>query len=233
MEIRINAKSIASTLLITAVLLTAAHIGGAISTYVFGHGRLLGLVETFDLNNENNVPTFYSTFLHVTCAAILAVIGNQATITARDVPYWRWLSLIFLFLAVDEDASLHELLTDPLKSLLDLSGPLLFAWVIPYGIAVLVLGLLYLRFVLRQPLRTRRLIISAGCVFVAGALGFELIGGWYLSLHGGKENLRYLLLVAAEEFLEMSGLVLFIYTLLDFLSAQLQGNPLRIFIRSR
>jgi hypothetical protein len=233
MEIRINARKIALTLLIVAMLLTAAHIAGAISTYVLGHGRLLGLIETFDLNDENNVPTFFSTFLHVACATLFAIIGGQSTVVARDAPYWRWLSIIFLFLAVDEDASLHELLTEPLKAQLHLSGPLFFAWVLPYGFAVIVLGFLYLKFVLRQPERTRRLIIAAGCVFLAGALGFELIGGWYLSRHDEIENLRYLLLVAAEEFLEMSGLVLLIYALLDFLSNQLQGGPLRILIRSR
>jgi hypothetical protein len=125
------------------------------------------------------------------------------------------------------------LLIGPVKATFHLAGPFLFAWVIPYGCAVVVIGFLYLRFVLRQPARTRRLIVAAGSVYLAGALGFELIGGWYLSRHDEIENFNYLLLVAAEEFLEMVGSVLFIYALLDFLGNQLQGGPLRILIRSR
>ena len=122
---------------------------------------MLGLIDTFDVNIENNVPTFFSTFLLVSCAALLAVIANQPAVARREAAYWRWLCLIFLFLALDEDASLHELLIEPMKRHLPLDGPLFFAWVIPYGLAVLVVGLLFLKFVLRLPARTRRLVIVA------------------------------------------------------------------------
>jgi hypothetical protein len=105
-----------------------------------------------------------------------------------------------------------------------------FAWVIPYALAVLVIGVLYLRFVWSLAARTRALFICAGSVYLAGALGFESVGGWYFSLHGEIEDLTYSLLVAAEEFLEMSGIILFIYALLDYLRDQLAGGPLRIMI---
>ena len=58
----------------------------------------------------------------------------------------------------------------------------------------------------------------------------ESVGGWYFSLHGEMEDLSYSLLVAAEEFLEMSGIILFIYALLDYLRDRLAGEPLRIFM---
>jgi hypothetical protein len=233
MEIRLDARRIALSLLVVAILLTAAHIAGAIWVHVFGFERLRNLVETFDLNNENNVPTFFSAFLLMACATLLALIGGGSKAATRDTPYWRWLCVIFLFLAVDEDASLHELLIGPVKRTLDLPAPFLFAWVLPYACAVVAIGFLYLRFVLRQRARTRLLLIISGAVYIAGTLGFELIGGWYLSRHDEIEDLHYLLLVAAEEFLEMAGSILFIYTLLDYLSEQLQGGPLRILVRSR
>ena len=233
MEFRIDARKVAWSLFVVAVLLIAAHIGGMTSRYVLGHGQLFGLIDTFDVNIENNVPTFFSTFLLVTSAALLALIAGQSSVVTRDTGYWRWLSLIFLFLAVDEDASLHELLIDPMKEYLPLHGPLFFAWVVPYGLAVLVVGLLFLKFVLRLPAWTRGLVFAAGGLYLAGALGFEMIGGWYLSEDGESENMPYSLLVAGEEFLEMSGIILFIYALLDFLGDKLQGGSLRILIRSR
>ncbi len=120
-------------------------------------------------------------------------------------------------MAIDEDASLHELLIEPVRDLLPVAGPLYFAWVIPYGLAVLAIGVLYLRFVWSLTVRTRGLFIGAGSLYLAGALGFESVGGWYFSRHGDIEDLPYSLLVATEEFLEMSGVILFIYALLDYL----------------
>jgi hypothetical protein len=72
------------------------------------------------------------------------------------------------------------------------------------------------------------LFVAAGSIYLAGALGFELAGGWYLSQADASEDLRYSLLVAAEESLEMSGIVLFIYALLDHLRQRLGGEALRI-----
>lgn len=232
MEFRINAKKVALSLQMAAIVLTAAHIAGAISTYMLGHSNLLGLIGTFDLNNENNVPTFFSTFLLVSSAVLLAVIAGGSTRADGNTSYWRWLSIIFLYLAVDEDASLHELLIEPVREILNTGGLLFFAWVIPYALVVLTIGFLYLGFVLRLPARTRRLVIAAGCIYLTGAIGFELVGGWYLDRHAETEDFTYAMIYACEEFLEMSGVILFIYALLDFLSDQLKGGSLRILIRS-
>jgi hypothetical protein len=202
------------------------------SRYVLGHGQLLGLIDTFDVNAENNVPTFFSAFLLLSCAALLAVVARRPDLAPRDARYWSWLGLIFLFLALDEDASIHELFIEPIRYSLQLDGLLYFAWVLPYGLALLVIGLLYLRFVFRLPERTRRLTIAAGGLYLAGALVFEMIGGWYLSDYSGEIDFPYLIIVAGEEFLEMCGSILFLYTLLDFLGDGLRGGPLRILIRS-
>ena len=229
MEFRVDPRNIALSLLTVAIVLVVAHVAGAVSSHVFHHAQVFGLVDTFDMNVENNVPTFFSTFLFVAGAALLAVIASQSN-AERYTGYWNWLAIIFAFMAVDEDASLHELLIEPVRDLLAVSGPLYFAWVIPYGLAVLVVGLLYLRFVWSLPVRTRGLFVGAGSLFLGGAIGFESMGGWYFSLHGEMEDLPYSLLVAAEEFCEMSGIILFIYALLNYLRDRLAGEPLRIII---
>jgi hypothetical protein len=164
----------------------------------------------------------------VACAALLAVIARHSAVVDGGATYWKWLAILFLFLAVDEDASLHELLIEPLRERLPMAGPLYFAWVVPYGLAVLVVGLVYLRFVRSLPVRTRRLFVAAGSIYLAGALGFEFAGGWYLSREEASEDFLYSLLVAVEELLEMSGIVLFIYALLDHLRQRLGGAALRI-----
>jgi hypothetical protein len=229
MEFRIDPRKIALSLLTVAIVLVVAHVAGAVASHVFHHEQVFGLVDTFDMNVENNVPTFFSAFILVASAVLLTVIASQST-ADRYAGNWKWLAVIFAFMAVDEDASLHELLIEPVRNLLAVAGPLFFAWVIPYALAVLVIGLLYLKFVWSLPARTRGLFIGAGSLYLAGALGFESVGGWYFSLHGEIEDLPYSLLVAAEEFLEMSGTILFIYALLDYLRDRLAGEPLRISI---
>ncbi len=232
MEFQIRPGKLALSLMVCAVLLVIAHVGGAIMSHVFHHPRVYGLIATFDLNVENNVPTFFSTFILVACAVLLSVIASQPRVTPK-AGYWKWLAIIFVFLAVDEDASLHELLIGPVGDTLQVTGLLYFAWIIPYGLAVLIIGLLYVRFVWSLPVQTRRLFIAAGSLYLGGALGVESVGGWYFSQHGEEEDLAYSLLVAVEESLEMSGVILFIYALLDFLRDQLAGEPLRISILTR
>jgi hypothetical protein len=229
MELHLDPARIGLSLLAVAILLIVAHVAGAVSSHVFHHDYVFGLVATFDLNVENNVPTFFSAFNLVTSALLLAVVASQSR-AERYSAHWRWLAVLFAFLAVDEDASLHEMLIGPVRELLPVSGPLFFAWIVPYGLAVLAIGLLYLPFVRSLPARTRVLFIAAGSLYLAGALGIESVGGWYFSRNGETEDLRYSLLVAAEEFAEMSGIILFIYALLDYLRQRLSGEPLRIFL---
>jgi hypothetical protein len=79
--------------------------------------------------------------------------------------------------------------------------------------------LAYLSFLARLPARTRRLLLTAGAVYVGGALGVESISGWQAAAHG-EHNLGYHLIVTLEELCEMMGVVLFIYALLDYLGTR-------------
>jgi hypothetical protein len=54
-----------------------------------------------------------------------------------------------------------------------------FAWVIPYSLLVLVLGIVYLRFLMDLPPGTRRRFLIAAMPYLAPALGMEMIGGAY------------------------------------------------------
>ena len=232
MELRIDPRRTALSLFAVAVALIVAHFAGMYSRFVLGHGRLLGLVDTFNVNVENNVPTFFSTFLLVACALVLAVIARLPANGSRGRRYWGWLAILFMLLALDEDASIHELFIKPVQYFLPVEGALHFAWVVPYGILALLVGLLYLRFVLGLPEPTRRLTIVSGSIYVTGALVFEMIGGWYISEIAGVQDFPYAIIVAGEEFLEMCGSILFLYTLLDCLNRELRGEPIRILVRS-
>lgn len=60
----------------------------------------------------------------------------------------------------------------------------------------------------------------SGAIFVTGAVGFEFFGGNHVKLYG-EENFIFSLFYTCEEFLEMLGIALFIYTLLSYIPTQL------------
>ena len=89
----------------------------------------------------------------------------------------------------------------------------------------------YAKFLLDLPSRTRVLFISSGILFVTGAIGFELIGGWYADKHG-TGNITYALITTCEELLEMLGIALFIYTLLKYIVDTFGSLSLSVFRNS-
>ncbi len=148
------------------------------------------------------------------CAVLLAIHARRSRLN-RDGNrfYWAILSAIFCFLAVDEIAGIHENLSDHLETFMEARGVLYFLWVIPYGIATILLGLLYLRFVWRLPPPIRKRFIFAGIVFLAGALGFEMLGAREADINS-VETVAYCALYTIEESLEMLGAILFLSALL-------------------
>ncbi len=110
----------------------------------------------------------------------------------------------------------------PIGGRSDARGALYFLWVVPYGVATVVIGLAYLKFVWALPKRTRLHFIMAGVIFLTGALGVEMLGAREADLYG-YDTVIYCFLYSVEEMLEMLGVVLFIYALLSYL-AQLQGG---------
>lgn len=218
MTIVYEPKKVAIFLGVIILCLIAANMVGIVSHFYFGSHR----IALFDLDKEGNVPTLYSAVTTLLCAALLAVIALARRKQAkRDYLYWAGLAVIFLYLALDDGAAIHENIIRPLRDTLHTSGVLYFAWVIPYGIFVLILMLLYLRFLFSLPVRIRYLIILAGMLYVGGALGFELIGGYWTD-HYGQDNVTYALLTTCEQSLQMAGILVFVYTLMSYITSELK-----------
>jgi len=107
---------------------------------------------------------------------------------------------------MDEALEIHEQFVGPVRPALDItSGLLLFAWVIPYGIALIIFLAAYFKFIIELPTRIQLQFVSAGCIYDAGAICFELLGGHYSALYGRK-SLMYIVLSKGEEVFEMGGL---------------------------
>lgn len=219
-QISVSPAAVGRTLAILICCLLAASMLGQISRFEFGRDQVLGLVRLFNVNQESNIPTFFTVLLTIGSAMLLALIGFLSKQgKSNDSRYWFALAFGFLFLGYDEAFQVHEQLGDPVRQLFGKSnlGFLYFGWVVPAMIVVCLLALLFVKFLLRLPVRTRGWMLFAGCVYLSGCIGMELIGGKYFVLYG-QDTLMYSFLTTIEEGLEMSGVATLIYALLGHIA---------------
>jgi hypothetical protein len=228
MTFMISPRRVYQLLTLVVVCLTLASLAGQYSKYFLGHDTLKGFVRLFYLDYELNIPTWYSSSALLLCSLLLATIAvAKKRDGAHYVFHWTALSIIFLFLSLDEAASVHEMTIDPLKAALN-AGPVLYhTWVVLGAAVVLTIVVAYWRFLSDLPSPTRRLFLTAGIIYVGGALGIELLGGWYAALYG-YYNMTYAMIVTIEEFFEMQGIVVFIYALMSYISLHLKEVRVRI-----
>jgi len=220
MDILLDPKRVTRFFGAIVMLLTIAHLAAQFSIFVLGYDNVFGLIHMFSLNAEENIPSLYSTISLLFCSVLLALIAIGRKRTAGGYAlHWAGLSAIFLFLGMDENLSFHESTTIPLRKSLNTSGVLFYAWIIPYALALLVLFFVYLRFLLDLKKRTRSLFFLAGFIYVTGAMLFELPGGIYDEAFGRHTPL-YALISTIEELLEMGGILIFIYALTSYISAE-------------
>jgi len=208
--------------LLLILFLVLANIIGIIYRYYIDpnfHGLIAGLIWLFDLDQERNIPTLYSSIALVIASILLLWISIIHKNLKSPYKAWFVLSLIFLFLAIDELASIHERLTGITRDAFKTSGFLYYAWVIPYGIALVVFIISYSKFLFDLPKSTMILFLVSGTTFVSGAIGFEMLGGRQANLYG-TDNLLYPFYYTCEESLEMIGIAIFIYTLLSYMVNQ-------------
>lgn len=230
MNIEVSPKQILAIFLSIILVLLCANLFVIIARFYFDHDYIYGLAELFDFAQEMNVPTLYSSFALLVACLLLSIIALSHKRTGSSYFPWLGLAVIFLFLSIDETAALHERLTAPVRTALGSTGLLFFAWIIPYGLAVLLLAIAYGKFLMRLAKDIRNLFLVSGATFVAGAIGVEAIGGRHLELYG-PGNLTYLLLSTGEELLEMLGIAIFIYALLSYLASRFE--PFTISVKQR
>ncbi|SHF76143.1 hypothetical protein SAMN04487965_2636 [Microbulbifer donghaiensis] len=215
LKIALSPKKIFIFLLLVILFLTLGHAAGLYSRYALGHPSVYGLVPMFEFGGEGNFVAAYSASALLFASLLLAAISWAHRANGEKFTAWLMLSLIFLFLSIDEYAALHEHLVDPVREVVATTGYLYYAWVIPYSLALLVFVASYARFLLRLPRETALLFVVSGTVFVSGAVGFELLGGneHYVNGLGGRLSA----LVFVEELLEMLGIALFNFALLRYI----------------
>jgi len=169
----------------------------------------------FNLNREQNIGAWFSATMLAACALLLFTAGQRARDTGQPVGwFWFVISFTFVALSIDEASSVHEMLMVPIHDALHADGMFKYAWVVPALVLVPALALSSIPFLLSLPRRTALWFVASGAIYVAGALGCEMLEG----LTDGS-GLTFVLLYLVEESLEIVGIVSFFFSLMDFLAS--------------
>lgn len=223
------AKRLTLALLLTALILTLvsfiaplslerlSQLIRAISSFSMTASQDIArhVVELVHVDHEQSIATWFSAAVLLLNSVLLAAISStKAAVGDKYVAYWLGLSVIFLILSVDEVAGFHDRASILLWPVFRTSGIFAFFWVIPGSVLVLLFVLAYLRFFFALPRRVKWLFLAAGGLYVGGALGVEMVGG-YMHSEGADERWKQLAALA-EEFLEMTGASVFFYALTGY-----------------
>jgi len=190
------------------------------------------LERWFFVDREMGVPAWFSTVLLFAAGERLwRVASAEKAAGSPWARHWRFLSVTFVYLSLDELTEIHEQAIPVVQHVLHTSGGLLtFAWVVVAVPLVALFGLVYLRFLRAQSAVLRWTFLLSAVVYLGGAVGMEVAGSpvydeavvpvvTTVVTDGGApvvsegttvHDVRYAVVVGLEEGLEMLGALLFL-----------------------
>jgi hypothetical protein len=226
--LRIRPTALVGLLALGVLAIVAASFSGILGVLRAGASRaeigtsldqlslLTKFLLKFDVGNEQTVAAWFSSVLLLLCGLVQLHIGTLKRRLAEPYAiHWLFLGFIFFALSMDEAVGFHESLTDPMQTLLQTRGVFHYAWVIPAIAGVLVVGAAYLGFVLHLEKPYRNRVVLAGLLFLAGAIGFEMMEGAFAAFYA-EHLLIYETAVHLEDTLEFAGILLFLHTMLRY-----------------
>lgn len=221
MGIKFSLRQVSRFLLIAGVSLLILNLAASYFRYVLGINSIV--FKWFLFGEEQNVPTYYASTLFLACATLaLLVCVSRARARETYAGHWAVLAAIFTYCALDEMIEIHERLVKPVRALFHTKGLFYWAWVIPFGVLLVIFVLAYLGFLKNLPKGPRTLVVAAGAIYVLGAVGIEMLGGRYYSLHPGRSFI-YASYQTIEESFELMGLSLGILGLLSYIKDRIKS----------
>lgn len=203
-DVTLNRHRLVNLLSITAAVLLAMHAILYIIEFQVMEVEWY-VLQLFDVNEEHNLPTWFSGFnLGITTLFLWIISREKKRLDDSQSRRWTILFFGFFYLFVDEIAGLHETVNSVVEP----------SWAWGGLIIVLAVGLYFIPFLRSLPRHTFRQFVVAGAVFVGGAVIMELIGE---PIDG--DSLAYAMSTLVEEGMEMFGVILFTRAQLNYLLA--------------
>jgi hypothetical protein len=180
-------------------------------------GLVRSLARLFLLDEEQSLPTWYSSLQLLMVAPMLLAAGAASGCSRGLLMHWRLLALVFVGLAIDEAIQIHEMGDGLMRSFGAVSSDLSL-WVVPGALFAAAVAAYAWPLLRSQPPSLRRLWLLAGVLYLGGAVGIETLAHRLYERAIDDASTAYVLLVGLEEGLEMAGVVVMISALARYLS---------------
>lgn len=177
----------------------------------------------FDMNGEGNIPSWYSA-MKLLAVAICAYFYGRLVLLDDALAGWLILlgAALFIFLSMDEGATLHEKIGDRFNMLVSGTGDLTAKpilertglWMVFLGpplLIGLISGVAFLRKRLAIPTNIFVKAIAGIVIFVVAAAPGDIA---YNYVSGNIETIQ----IAIEEFSEMIGVTLILWAVMSLLA---------------
>jgi len=184
--------------------------------FSFGH-PVWRISELFDLDSDSSIPTWFAIIqLFMIGFITLLVAFSQKTTPPPSKKGLIIFGLGFIYLSLDEGSSIHEKITHEFYN-----NPLVpyfhgkhGIWIVVYGIIAIIITLILIKDIIAvcKSFSREALIFALGMIiYLTGAAGGETITFFYID----KTNpFVYCSEVIIEEFLELSGASVLLYSVL-------------------
>jgi hypothetical protein len=182
-------------------------------------------VKMLDLDEEAGLGTWFAAMILMFAARLLFVIARDWRAGGDRIHVWWYvLAIGFAYLSLDEVAGFHEFVNAYNENIFKGAEHQDRWWTWYYRWVVLGVGLGFIPFFvrlrplpgearLRLPIRTTVLVLLAGAVYLGGVMGIE-----DLCPKDNPSGLIYnFAWISLEEGMEMAGVILFLYALLDYM----------------
>jgi len=173
----------------------------------------------FHLDREANIPAWFSSMQLFMIGMVFFLTGyrsqSQPVVLSRTV--LAFLAVAFVFLSVDETASIHEKMHVILKHREWMPSLKIGLWIPIYLFLIVLITIAiypHIKIMWAHFPREAKLLVMGTLIFLLGAVGIEIVAD--LFLRHDIRSIAYGVEVAIEELLEMAGASVILYGALLF-----------------
>ena len=205
----------------TLLYLLVAVNGGFALLHLASFAIFGGVPRLFYLDHEGNLPTWWSSMQFLVASLLLALVALRTWHVRPSTRLLALLAVVLVLMSIDEVSALHERTGRVIDRLLGgRPGPLHHTggWLFVIGIPFIAVAFVLLRRLgaglTDAPGTARRLSLGIAVV-LSGALGVEALSNFVVEEDAAYRPFEvgaYIVLVAAEEFLEMTGGSILLWT---------------------
>jgi hypothetical protein len=208
-------------------------IGQVVSEFVVPNNDYVErIAHWLDVNAEASIPTWYAALALMSCSVLLAIIALAGRRHGRPYPLqWGLLSIGFALLSLEEIIGVHSQATKVLRTVASSTDGAGLVYILVLGamavVGIIVLVALFGRFFLHLPRRWRILFGIGLVIYLIGVLASDAVGDVLRSAFG-EAGLVYIVVLTLEEALEMIGVLIVIYGLLEYIRTFVGGVRIEV-----